>query len=273
MKQSCVLIAVAALAVGSAAGCRSTSPDEGPEDDRTEAGSTQAKVTGEASYLVRMAVPPEAVLTVRLEDVSIADASAAVLGEQVIEMQGRQVPIPFEIPYDTSRIDERHRYVVRATIHLDERMMFTSTEAHPVLTQGSPATVQVLMQPVRSQEPTPSTSPLVGTYWKLAELNGVPAPVQPSGREAHILLEREDNRFVASGGVNSLSGSYELDGDALKLVPGPMTLMAGSPEEMEQERAFLEAIKSVTSSRISGNELTLLAGDVAVLRFQAVQLP
>ena len=131
MKQSSVLIAVAALAVGSATGCRSTSPDEGPEDDRTEAGSTQAKVTGEASYLVRMAVPPEAVLTVRLEDVSIADASAAVLGEQVIEMQGRQVPIPFEIPYDTSRIDEHHRYIVRATIHWDERMMFTSTEAHP----------------------------------------------------------------------------------------------------------------------------------------------
>ena len=101
----------------------------------------------------------------------------------------------------------------------------------------------------------------------------MPAAAQPSGREAHILLEREDDRFVASGGVNSLSGSYELDGDALKLVPGPMTLMAGSPEEMEQERAFLEAIKLVTSSRIAGDELTLLAADVAVLRFQAVQLP
>lgn len=272
MKQPQIVLAVIALTASLAGGCRSASPAESARAE-PEGGRVPDKVTGEATYLVRMAVPPEALLTVRLEDASMADAAAAVLGEQVIEMQGRQVPIPFEISFDPARVDGRHVYVVRASIQVDERLLFVSTQAHPVLTQGRPATVQVLMQPVRSQQPVPSESPLVGTYWRLTELDGAPAADSTSGSEPHVVLEPEEQRFLGSGGVNSLSGTYQLDGERLTLVPGPMTLMAGPPEAMQQEQAFVEALRSVTSFRISGGELVMIAGEVAVLRFEAVQLP
>jgi putative lipoprotein len=266
-----MILAVAALAAGIASGCRSTSSAE-PEDEEQQRGSAPTKVTGEATYLVRMALPDEAVLTVRLEDVSVADAAAAVLGEQVIEMQGRQVPIPFEIAFDPARIDDGHVYVVRASIQVGQQLMFVSTRAHPVLTQGSPATVQVLMQPVGSQQPAPAEIPLVGTYWRLTELDGAPARDAELGSEPHVVLEPEDRRFLGSGGVNSLSGTYALDGERLTLAPGPMTLMAGPPEAMRQEQAFVEALRSVTAFRISGSELALLAGEVVILRFEAVKL-
>jgi putative lipoprotein len=42
-------------------------------------------VTGEVSYRERIALPPNAVLTVRLLDVSMADAPETVVGEQKIE--------------------------------------------------------------------------------------------------------------------------------------------------------------------------------------------
>ena len=47
-------------------------------------------------YRERIALPPNAVLSVQLADVSLADAPAAILGEQKIDPAG-QVPIKFEI--------------------------------------------------------------------------------------------------------------------------------------------------------------------------------
>jgi putative lipoprotein len=75
---------------------------------------------------------------VRIEDVSRADAPAAVVGEQVITTEGEQVPIPFEVGYDPVDIEQRNRYSVRATIAVDGRLRYTSTTNIPVLTNGAP---------------------------------------------------------------------------------------------------------------------------------------
>lgn len=54
------------------------------------------KVTGTVSYRERIALTPNAVLEVKLLDVSRADASTVAIGEQVIEST-EQVLIAFEI--------------------------------------------------------------------------------------------------------------------------------------------------------------------------------
>ncbi len=64
--------------------------------------SSKESVTGTVTYLQRIALPPDAVVTIRIEDVSKADAPAEVIGEQVIQTEGAQVPIPFQFP--TTRI-------------------------------------------------------------------------------------------------------------------------------------------------------------------------
>ena len=252
-----VLLAVLPL------GCRSST------DPESESPAMTAKVSGEATYLARIAPPPQAVLTVRLEDVSSADAPAVVLGEQVIELAGRQVPIPFEIRYDPARIDARHRYVVRASVHADGRRLFTSAQPPAVLTQGHPASVEVRMQPASSTPPAAAAHPLRDTHWKLTELNGAPVTAASGPSDPHLVLELEGERFSASTGVNRLSGTYSLEGDELTLRPGPMTQMAGSPAAMAQERAFCDALTRVTSFRVSGEELTLRAGTTVVLKFRA----
>ncbi|MGH2586447.1 MAG: YbaY family lipoprotein, partial [Dehalococcoidia bacterium] len=103
------------------------------------AGPAEDTVTGVVTYRVRIALPPDAVVTVRIEDVSRADGPARVIGEQVIATEGRQVPIPFSIGYRPSEIDPRFRYNVRAQIRDGSgRLLFTTTTAHPVITQGNP---------------------------------------------------------------------------------------------------------------------------------------
>jgi uncharacterized lipoprotein YbaY len=107
-----------------------------------------AKVTGTVTYRERMALPPNAVVQVSLQDTSRADAPAVVLGEQMITTGGSQVPIPFEIAYDPAVIDQRFTYSVRARITVDGQLWFTSTTATLVITRGNPSDVELVVQRV-----------------------------------------------------------------------------------------------------------------------------
>ncbi|MFO1206447.1 MAG: YbaY family lipoprotein [Burkholderiales bacterium] len=55
-------------------------------------GEGAARVTGTVTYLQRIALPPTAVIKVQLVDVSRADAAAIVIGEQIIQVGGKQMP-------------------------------------------------------------------------------------------------------------------------------------------------------------------------------------
>ncbi len=105
-------------------------------------------VTGTVTYLMRSALPPSAVIEVVLQDVSKTDVPAEVISTRTIEAKGRQVPIPYVLPYDTAKIDPAHRYVVRATIKDGDQLLFTSAQAYPVITNNAPTRgVEIVVEP------------------------------------------------------------------------------------------------------------------------------
>lgn len=117
------------------------------------AGSAAAmeRVTGTVSYRERMALLPGVVIKVQLLDVSRADAPAIIVGEQFIKTDGRQVPLPFEIVYDPSRIRAQNTYAVRAWLEDTEgRMRFTTDQRYAVITHGAPTHVDLVMKGVGS---------------------------------------------------------------------------------------------------------------------------
>jgi putative lipoprotein len=98
-----------------------------------------AAVTGDVTYMQRIALPEDAVVTVQIQDTSLADAPATIIGEQVIETDGRQVPIPYSVSYDPSVIDERHTYTMSARITNGAGdLLWINDTAIPVITQGNP---------------------------------------------------------------------------------------------------------------------------------------
>jgi len=108
--------------------------------------TSAARITGSVTYRERVALPPSAVVKVRLVDVSRADAPATVIGEQVIKAAGRQVPFAFEIAYDPKRIEERFTYAVQARIEdEDGRLRFISDRHYPVLTRGAGRHVDLVL--------------------------------------------------------------------------------------------------------------------------------
>ena len=76
---------------------------------------TVAKIEGEVFYRERMMLPPGAEVEVQLQDISRADALAAVMETVMFKAEGGP-PYAFIIHYDPADIDERGRYSLRATI-------------------------------------------------------------------------------------------------------------------------------------------------------------
>jgi putative lipoprotein len=91
------------------------------------------------------------------------DAPAEIISTRTVETKGRQVPISFVLPYDPTKIDQTHRYAVRATIKDGDQLLFTSTQVYPVITNGSPTRgVEIIVEPVASSG-TSSQSVITGT--------------------------------------------------------------------------------------------------------------
>ena len=145
-KQWAALITVAGLLIGCGDG------PSGSDGMTEQAESAMGVVTGTVTYRERMALRLDAVITVRLQDVSLQDAPAMLLAEQVIEGQRRSVPIPFSIEYDKGRINSNRSYAVRADIRDGSgKMLWTTDTMIPVITRDAPTeNVEVVLKLVEN---------------------------------------------------------------------------------------------------------------------------
>ncbi|MCV0413549.1 MAG: YbaY family lipoprotein [Brevundimonas sp.] len=110
-------------------------------------GMTTVSVT--STYRERIMLPPGHVLTVRIEDVSLADAPAVVLAETRQPLEGGP-PYAVTLGVPTGQIDPRHTYAARADIRdADGRLVFVTDTRHAVLTQGAPASADVILKSAR----------------------------------------------------------------------------------------------------------------------------
>ncbi len=99
-------------------------------------GTAGGTLTGHVTYLERRAMAPDAVITVELQDAS--SGTPAVIASRQINAEGRQVPIPFELPYDVTAINQEATYLLTARISEMGQTTFASQTGVPVLTHGAP---------------------------------------------------------------------------------------------------------------------------------------
>ncbi len=116
------------------------------------------KVSGEAFYLQKIALPQDAVLKVWLEDVSLMDVPALLLSEQRIELKGRQQPFAFELGYHPSQLTAGHVYAVSGSIEDASGLRFINTEQHSLLLVGQDANLRLKLDQVTPAGPTQAMS-------------------------------------------------------------------------------------------------------------------
>lgn len=103
-----------------------------------EAAGGPATISGSVVYAGQMALASDDTIRIVLEDVSLADATAPVLAEQMIAGAGKQVPVPFTLSYHSGWIQEGHRYALRAEIRsAGGALLWTTDTAHPVISNGA----------------------------------------------------------------------------------------------------------------------------------------
>ena len=247
-------------------GCNQEAPTVSQPEGN--AGMSTGTIEGAVVYRERMLLPPDAQIEIQLQDVSRADALATVLAVVNMAADGAP-PYPFTIDYDTSTIDARMRYALRATIHSGDRLMFTNTDYIDPFSKGP---VEVLVRRVPAGS-VPSVATLEDTQWQLETLSGVSAPLGAGDKPIDLMFMPDEQRAVGFSGCNRYFGSYALEGDATAgnpLTLGPLagTMMA-CMEGDDVERDYLKVLASTTAFRIEGNTLLLMNAEEVVASFSA----
>ena len=228
-----------------------------------------ATVTGTVTYREKIALPTEGVvITVKVEDVSRADAPAVTIGEQIIENPAHQIPIPFEIEYNPDDIDERYTYAMRVRIEVDGELWFINTTRHQVITRGFPTSnVEAILEKVGPRE----TATLEDTTWVLeyfgeSEAIGICCSdvylkTLIKNTEITIEFKRAEGQFSGTAGCNHYFGSYEVTGNNLS-ISGPIgaTEMSCGEDIDKQEREYLSILQTARSYNVADGGLTIICG-------------
>ena len=104
-------------------GCGHLDVDAPVSDDRV--------LTGMINYDLEAALPADAVITVRVIDLSNPAAPMNVLGETTIEHPGTP-PVPFRVEYRATDQQLMHQVVVDARISFGGKLHFHTVGGHPV---------------------------------------------------------------------------------------------------------------------------------------------
>jgi len=181
-----------------------------------------------------------------------------------VSMEGAYIEL--ERAYLNSGINAGNQAMVRLRGRFQERPSM----------EGNRSEVSLIVDKFETLDPDSACTPsehatLLNTYWKLVELDDH-AIVTPEGmREAHLILAGDESRAHGNAGCNRFFGSFESAGDRLGFSALGATMMA-CPEGMDTEQGFLRALDETTRFAISGQFLTLFAGDRPLARLEAIHL-
>jgi putative lipoprotein len=225
--------------------------------------AAEKTLKGEVMYRERIALPPNAVLSVQLADVSLADAPAAIVGERKVAPAG-QVPIKFEISFDPTVIRPNMTYALQARITADDKLLFiTDTRYQVDPLSDAPQTI-VLKMVAPSDKPTSAS--LFDQSWLVEYIDGIGVIAQPKA----TFRVSEAGKAGGSGPCNAYFATAKVEGSTIAVSDIGSTYKACAPEVMAEEKALFEALVKAASYHIDAGKLTITDKDGRdILRFNA----
>lgn len=174
-------------------------------------------------------------ITVQVQDTSIADAEAVLLGEQIIT-EDASLPAAYAISVDPAAIEETAQITVSARIEdTDGQLLFINDILYPVALDSPEADVVVYAIDKHESSPLPQAFDGQTWHWLAfidsasdAESNDIEVE-DPSQYTLELL---KDGTYVIQADCNRGGGNFSLEGSSLVLEPGFMTLVACPPESL-----------------------------------------
>ena len=144
----------------------------------------QPNVSGTVWIRQKVALPPDAVLTVTLSDASLADAPSKVLAQKAVRTEGKQSPFSFVLPFNPADVQPSARILLSAAITVNDKLVFITDTVQPVINQGGTKAdltlvpVQQTAVPVQAFDFTNSGESVFGSSSSYAILSDV-NPLRP----------------------------------------------------------------------------------------------
>lgn len=104
---------------------------------------------------------------------------------------------------------------------------------------------------------------IAGMQWILQQMTIDGEAFELTGEKPFIQFDADTNKVTGFASVNRFFGSVEIDNEGRVRWPGPLgsTRMAGSPEQMKQEDAFLKALPQIEQLSTAGINLYAAGAD------------
>lgn len=231
------------------------------------AAADELSISGEITYRERIALPPEAILHLRLVDTGSLDAPAVVEADAAIARPG-QVPLTFTLRFDESLIQSGRSYAIAAEITSAGALWFSNFSPHPVDPISGIVTDPIVLTFAGridgTDEPAPAAPPvledaddaaLLDIVWRAETIGG--EAIDPA-LDASLSVAG-DLRAGGRGGCNSYYAQAWLEGEHLQFSAIAATKMACSdPAVTELEARYFEALQATRFWRLVGSELLLL---------------
>lgn len=175
---------VASYAQGESADIQVPAPNPATAGVNSQPVIQQPNVSGTVWIRQRVALPPDAVLTVTVSDATQADAPSKVIAQKAVRTEGKQAPFNFVLPFNPADIQPDARILLSAAVSIDDKLVFITDTVQPVINEGGTKAdltlvpVQQTAVPVQESggaaTTVPSTSPT-----QVTPSSAVPAPTTP----------------------------------------------------------------------------------------------
>lgn len=215
--------------------------------------AAEQTIRGSVVYRERIALPPEANLTVQLLDVSLADVAAQVIGEtKISDISGS--PIPYSLHFDANQLLPGHSYALQARIAAGDTLWFVNDTRHAIEPENAQQPFDINVVMVRQSSDVIQNSNIEDKNWLAEDILG--AGVIDTAQTT--LSIAPDGAVDGSGGCNRFFGKATLTNDQLSFGAVGSTYMQCPPALMNQERKFMEALEKTRSYKMDLGKLFLL---------------
>lgn len=233
-------------------------PPEAGEAYAPKAGEAEMKETrilGTLTYRQKIALPQTATATISIFRDGEAETGGEPVRQQTFALNGRQVPVPFEIVLEAVAPDQV--YALAAEIRAADGELLWSSQPVPGFSADGLDEDIGMISLVPAGRSRVEQDDLTGREWMVAGLDG--KPVLSTSRIT--ISFGADGRISGNASCNAFTGSYKVNNSSLYVGPLALTRKACVPPLMDQEAAFVSLLETVSQMQIDASGTLTISGE------------
>lgn len=200
-----------------------------------------------------------------------ADNYRKYLGTYVAKTIKKHLPGFVEPAYANSIDYVRTGHIITLLANDDYFKKFPQDEKNVFINHLHPPYLFLLNTLSMDGKPQTATTALSGT-WELNYISGSKIAFEGlyPGKKPLIKFEESTGKISGNTGCNSFTGQAVIDAGTVQFPESMAMTKMLCPGEGEQ--SFLKTLRTVNRYAVSGNTLTLIMGDIAVMRFERKEM-